>query len=83
MNMKKKLFISCEEAMHICDKMQYEEVSGWEKRAYKFRLFWCILTKRYHRKNKKLSKLLQQSEVQCMSANKKEELKEKLQKEAS
>jgi hypothetical protein len=42
--MKKSfLFISCQEAKHICDKSQYDEATGWERLKLGIRLIWCKL----------------------------------------
>ena len=76
--MKKKfLFISCEEAKHICDKAQYGEATNWERAKLNMRLMWCHITKNYSKNNRKLTKAIQETDVNCL---KKYEL-EKLQKE--
>lgn len=75
--MKKSfLFISCDEAKHICDKTQYDEASGWERLKLGIRLSWCKFTKAYSNNNNKLTEALQKTEVNCL----KNEERKKLQK---
>lgn len=74
--MKKSfLFISCEEAKHICDKVQYDEATPWERLKLGLRLTWCNITKKYSRQNNKLSESLDKADVECMTLNEKESLK--------
>lgn len=70
--MKKSiLFISCEEAQHICDKNQYGEASAWEKFKLGLRLSWCRITRAYTKNNNALTKCMKDSKVKAL---KKEEL---------
>ena len=56
--MKKSiLFITCDEAKHICDRSQYGEASVWEKFKLNVRLSWCAVTRAYSRRNRKLTKV--------------------------
>jgi len=65
--MKKKfLFISCEEAQHICDKAQYDEASLWEKIKLNIRLSWCHVTKAYYKRNVKLTNAVKSSKTECL-----------------
>ena len=65
--MKKSfLFISCDEAKHICDKVQYDEASSWEQFKLRLRLSYCHITKKYSKKNTKLSETIEKSKVQCL-----------------
>jgi hypothetical protein len=75
------LFISCDEAKHICDKSQYNEASLWEKFKLSLRLVWCHVTRSYAYNNKKLTEAIKKSEVTCLNHSEKENLKETLQKE--
>ncbi|MDN3493944.1 hypothetical protein [Winogradskyella bathintestinalis] len=73
--MKKSfLFISCEEAKHICDKAQYNEASIWEHFKLSLRLMYCRITKSYSSKNKQLSKVIETSEVKCLKAEERRRL---------
>jgi len=68
--MKKSfLFISCEEAHHICDKRQYGEATAWERFKLSIRLSWCKISQAYTRKNNALTEAIEQSEVQALRPN--------------
>lgn len=70
--MKKRfLFISCEEAKLICDKVQYKEATGWERIKLGLRLSWCKITKTYSSNNKKLTDYLGKSSIDCMTLDEK------------
>ncbi|MBU2928792.1 hypothetical protein [Winogradskyella psychrotolerans] len=80
--MKKRfLFISCDEAKHICDKAQYGEATSWEQFKLRFRLFYCHITKTYSRKNTKLSETIETSKVQCLKAEERNKLQSALNEE--
>ncbi len=80
--MKKSfLFISCDEAMHICDKTQYGEASGWERVKLSIRLSWCKITRAYSKKNNKLTEVVQKSEVDCLQNEERNKLQEQFEKE--
>jgi len=81
MSTKNKFFITCEEAKHICDKSQYGEAGFWEITKLKIRLSWCHITRAYSGKNSKLTELIEESEIQVIDQNKKEEMQQKLQEE--
>ncbi len=78
---KSKLFIDCEEAKYICNKSQYNESSWWERFRLNLRLLYCSITRAYVVKNKKLTKLIENNDVQCMDNKKKQKLKTDFQKE--
>ena len=74
--MKKRfLFISCEEAQHICDKSQYGEATSWEKFKLNLRFAWCRITKAYVKRNKKLTSAVQNANVKCLDKSEKKDLK--------
>ena len=80
--MKKSfLFISCDEAKHICDKTQYGEASGWERLKLGLRLSWCKFTKAYSKNNNKLSNVMKKGEVNCLKSNEREKLQKKFEQE--
>ena len=82
MTMKKSfLFITCEEAHHICDKSQYGEASFWERVKLSIRLSWCQVTRNYTKKNRALTKAMKSSEVECLKDNEMDALKSQFQKE--
>lgn len=76
--MKKNfLFISCEEAFHICDKSQYGEATLWEKIKLNLRFIWCRFTQAYVKKNRKLTKAIKISKVECLQQTEREQLIER------
>lgn len=80
--MKKSfLFISCDEAAHICDKAQYGEASIWERFKLKIRLCYCGISKSYTSKNSKLTETLQRAEVDCLKTDERNKLKAQFEKE--
>ncbi len=81
-SMKKNfLFISCEEAFHICDKSQYGESTLWEKIKLNLRYIWCRFTKAYVKKNNQLTNTMKTSNVQCLHKTEREELTKNFNKE--
>ncbi len=80
---KNKIFVECHEANHFCDKAQYNEASFWEKVRLNIHLIYCRACRKYTARNIKLTKLTKNSKVQTISANDKEAMKERLQRELS
>ncbi len=74
---KRFLFITCEEAKHICDKSQYGEATLWEKIKLNIRLSWCKITRAYTKRNSTLTKSLKSSKVECLKLQEQQELREK------
>ena len=80
--MKKRiLFISCEEAKHICDKSQYGEASAWDKLKLNLRLSWCRITRAYTKRNRKLTTAIHSSQADCLNSNEREQLEQKFNEE--
>ena len=80
--MKKKfLFVSCEEAKHICDKKQYDEATGWERIKLGLRLSWCKFTKAYSKNNGMLTKVMEKADINCMKEDEREKLNQQFKKE--
>ena len=75
---KNLLFISCEEAFEICDKSQYNEATLWEKIKLNIRYTWCQFARAYVKKNKKLTKAIKASNIQCLNQNERQALQEQL-----
>ena len=75
------LFISCDEAKHICDKAQYQEASLWEKIELNIRYTWCRFTRAYVKKNKQLTTAVHKSRIHCLQNNEREVLKKEFEKE--
>ncbi|MBC3759467.1 hypothetical protein H7U19_13690 [Hyunsoonleella sp. SJ7] len=80
--MKKRfLFISCEEAQHICDKAQYDEASGWEKIKLNIRLSWCRITRAYYKRNTKLTEAVKSAKPDCLDPKAKQAMEAKFNEE--
>lgn len=80
--MKKSfLFISCEEAKHICDKTQYGEATGWERIKLALRLSWCRVTRAYSNKNNKLTDVIEHSDIDCLKNDERSKIKQKFEEE--
>jgi hypothetical protein len=61
------LFISCDEAKHICDKVQYKEATIWERFKLKLTLSWCHITKNYSEQNTQLSHNIYKSGIDSLT----------------
>jgi len=80
--MKKSfLFISCEEAKHICDKSQYGESTGWERLKLGIRIMWCKFTKIYSKNNNKLTDAMEKAEVKCLKSEERKKLQKNFEEE--
>jgi hypothetical protein len=75
------LFISCDEAKHICDKAQYHEATSWETFKLKLRYLWCRITRAYVNKNIKLTETINKANVVCLNQSEKQILIQNLQQE--
>lgn len=80
---KSFLFITIEEARHICDKIQYGEATLWERLKLSLRMTWCKITRNYTQKNTKLTSLCDLANLKAMDLDKKADLKKLLEKELS
>ena len=76
MSNKNKVFISCEEANHNCDKSQYNEASFWEKFKLNIHLIYCRACRKYVKTNGKLSKVINSSNIDCLDIKNKQEMKD-------
>lgn len=83
MSILSRIFISCEEAQHICDKSQYNEASFWELIKLNIRLIHCGVCRNYSKNNGKLTKLMNDPSVECMKKKEKSRLKEVFNEELS
>lgn len=70
------IFIPCEEAGHICDKNQYKEASFWQRVKLIIHLIYCSVCRKYSKNNLKLTKLSSKPEVECLTSNEKDAMKE-------
>jgi hypothetical protein len=58
-----KLFLSCDEANHTCDKSQYNEATLWGKIKLNIHLLYCAACRKYAKNNAKLTKLINRRPV--------------------
>lgn len=77
---KSLLFVSCEEAQHLCDKAQYDEASLLDKIKLNLRISWCKVTRAYYKRNIKLTEKIKESKVECLTPECKENMKKELNK---
>lgn len=75
---KNTLLVSCEEAKHICDKMQYGEATLLERLKLRFRIMWCRATKTYSKKNSDLTQLCKKAKIKTLDREKKVAMKRKI-----
>ena len=61
--MSNKIFLSCEEANHTCDKTQYNYATLWEKIKLTLHLAYCVACRKYTKNNIKLTHLIKQKSV--------------------
>jgi len=78
-----KIFINCEKAGLVCDKVQYEESSLIEKIGLNIHVVFCGPCKEHAKKNVKLTELLKQAKIQNMPEDKKEALQQLINEELS
>lgn len=78
--MSNKLFLSCEEANHTCDKSQYKEATFLEKIKLNLHLIFCAACRKYSRNNAKLTKLVRQKPAK-LNINEKSKLQSTFEKE--
>ncbi len=83
METKKGIFVSCEEANHLCDKGQYRESSFWEKVKLNMHILYCKVCRKYSMNNGKLTKLVTDPKVVSITRMDKEEMKARLQQKMS
>ncbi len=81
MNKNNKVFISCDNANHNCDKSQYNEASIWEKIKLNIHLLYCRACRGYSSNNAKLSKVINKSKVNCLELKDKQEMKDCFERE--
>jgi hypothetical protein len=83
MNKKNKMFISCNEANHNCDKSQYNEASLWEKIKLNIHLIYCKACRKYSKNNSKLTQVINNSELEYLKTSEKDALKKNFEEEFS
>ena len=81
MKEKNNVFISCDNANHNCNKSQYNEATFWEKFKLTIHLMYCKACREYSRNNAKLTKAINNSDVDCLDLKDKQEMKDCFEKE--
>lgn len=81
MSKKNKIFVSCDEANHTCDKTQYKEATFWETIKLNIHLIYCRACRKYTSNNGKLTKMMKNSELEFLKSSEKDALKNNFQKE--
>ncbi|MCF6294832.1 MAG: hypothetical protein L3J25_03980 [Flavobacteriaceae bacterium] len=76
MSKKNKIFVTCEEANHNCDKAQYNEATFWEKVKLVIHILYCRACRKHSSDNAKLSKTIAKSKVDCLKLKDKQKMKE-------
>lgn len=76
-----KLFLKCNETVHVCDKCQYEEASFFEKLKMKIHHLLCKCCRDYSSNNSKLTKSIKSAKIESFPSQKKELLKTKIKQE--
>ncbi len=77
-----KIF-KCEAAAHVCDKSQYKESSLWERIVMKLHHLICHACREHSNENTKLTKAIETANIQILTADKKEAIRETIQQEIS
>lgn len=82
MGLLHKLFhVDCAEANNCCDKAQYRNASFGEKMKLLVHLAYCKACRRYTNRNRKLTKLVDRSNLKPCSEAQKKQWKETIEKE--
>jgi hypothetical protein len=81
MGKKSKLFISCHEAGHTCDKNQYKEATLLSKILLNIHLIYCRACREYSKNNLKLTKLMKKKDVVYLNQEEKGDLEMSFEKE--
>lgn len=68
--MSNKVFLSCEEANHTCDKTQYNDATILEKIKLTFHLAFCAACRKYTKNNAKLTSLFNKKPVKLDATEK-------------
>lgn len=69
----------CEKAATICNKTQYREATFIEKMKLQFHLLMCKTCASFSKKNSEFTSLCEKANLQTLSEQEKNEMKEKLQ----
>lgn len=76
-----KFLMSCRQATTICNKSQYSESSFWERFRLKIHLIVCAHCKDRTEQNHKLTQTIKKSNIVCLDASTKQDMRENLKRE--
>ncbi len=76
-----KFFLKCDEAVHVCDKSQYNEASFFEKLKLRMHIFMCALCKGHVKQNNKLTETIKSAKLKTLQPEEKQVLKTRIQQE--
>lgn len=76
-----KLFLKCNEAARVCDKIQYKEVNFWDKISLQVHLIMCTICRNYAKKNEKLTQTINSANIKTLCSEDKHRLKTRLTQE--
>ncbi len=76
-----KFFLKCNEAVHVCDKSQYNEASFFEILKLKMHILLCTLCRSHVKRNCKLTETIKSANLKTLRPEEKEILKTRLQQE--
>jgi len=81
MSKKNKIFLNCTEANHTCNKTQYNDASLFEKIKLNLHLLYCRACRKYSSNNAKLTKVMNNPEIEFLNTSEKDNLKIKFDQE--
>lgn len=76
-----KFFYKCDEAVHVCDKSQYNEASFFEKLKLRIHILICSLCRSHVTRNTKLTKTIKSANIKTLQPEEKQILKTRVQQE--
>lgn len=76
-----KFFLKCDEAVHVCDKSQYNEASFFEKLLLKIHILMCKLCRSHTKQNSKLTETIKSANIKTLQPEEKQILKTRIQQE--
>lgn len=71
-----KFFLKCDEAVHVCDKGQYNEASFFEKLLLKIHVLMCKLCRHHTKQNSKLTKTIKSADIKTLPKKEKERIQD-------
>ncbi len=76
-----RIFFKCNEAVHVCDKSQYNEASFIEKLKLQLHILRCKICRKHVTQNHKLTKAVKTANIKTLNSEEKQKIKNRLQQE--